>query len=206
MAPVISLTSSTILFLCLFYDTCAHVCVLSHVQFFAVLWTVTGQTHLSMGFPRQEHWSGWPLLLLRIFSTQGFHLRLLYFLHWQVDPLPVSHLGSPLSHSYVLVIPGISHTYCFPSNLPASGSSLPRYLCDYFTLFETSLKNLSLSPHLYYLLAFNTGHVLIYLIYCQLPQLEHNSHEVCFSFPLIFPGLNKFWTNSTNLSCLEREH
>ena len=135
-----------------------------------------------------------------------FHLGLLCFLHWPVDPLPVSHLGSPLNHSYVLVIPGTSHTYCFPSNLPASGSSFPRYLCDYFTLFETSLKNLSLSPHLYYLLAFNTGHVLIYLIYCQLPQLEHNSHEVCFSFPLIFQGLNKFWTNSTNLSCLEREH
>ena len=61
LAPVSSLTSSTILFLCLFYDTCVHVCVLSHVQFFAVLWTITGQTHLSMGFPRQEYWSGLPL-------------------------------------------------------------------------------------------------------------------------------------------------
>ena len=27
---------------------------------FATPWTVARQTPLSMGFPRQEHWSGWP--------------------------------------------------------------------------------------------------------------------------------------------------
>ena len=39
---------------------CVHACMLSHVQFFAILWTVACQTHLSMGFPRQEYWSGLP--------------------------------------------------------------------------------------------------------------------------------------------------
>ena len=39
--------------------------VLSHVQFFAALWTVAHQAPLSMGFLRQEYWSG---LLLGIFS------------------------------------------------------------------------------------------------------------------------------------------
>ena len=30
----------------------------SHVQLFATLWTVACQTPLSMGFSRQEYWSG----------------------------------------------------------------------------------------------------------------------------------------------------
>ena len=32
----------------------------SHVQLFATPWTVAHQTPLSMGFSRQEHWSGLP--------------------------------------------------------------------------------------------------------------------------------------------------
>ena len=34
---------------------------LSHVRFFATPWTVTYQAPLSMGFSRQEYWSGLPL-------------------------------------------------------------------------------------------------------------------------------------------------
>ena len=40
-----------------------HVCVLSRfsrVQLFETLWTVAYQAALSMGFPRQEYWSGLP--------------------------------------------------------------------------------------------------------------------------------------------------
>ena len=40
-----------------------QVCALSHfshVQLFATLWTVAHQTLLSMGFFRQEYWSGLP--------------------------------------------------------------------------------------------------------------------------------------------------
>ena len=40
-----------------------HVCVLScfsHVRLFAVLWTVACQAPLSMGFSREEYWSGFP--------------------------------------------------------------------------------------------------------------------------------------------------
>ena len=36
------------------------VCVLSHVQLFATPWTVAHQAPLSMGFSRQEYWSGFP--------------------------------------------------------------------------------------------------------------------------------------------------
>ena len=36
------------------------VCVLSHGQLFATPWTVAHQVPLSMGFSRQEYWSGLP--------------------------------------------------------------------------------------------------------------------------------------------------
>ena len=32
----------------------------AHVQLYATLWTVAHQTPLSMGFSRQEYWSGLP--------------------------------------------------------------------------------------------------------------------------------------------------
>ena len=34
--------------------------LLSHVQLFVTPWTVANQAPLSMGFPRQEYWSGLP--------------------------------------------------------------------------------------------------------------------------------------------------
>ena len=40
-----------------------HACVLScfsRVQLFATLWTVAHQAPLSLGFSRQEYWSGLP--------------------------------------------------------------------------------------------------------------------------------------------------
>ena len=48
---------------------------------------------ISMGFPRQEYWSGFCHFHLQgIFMTQGLNQR---FLHWQANSLPLSHLGSP---------------------------------------------------------------------------------------------------------------
>ena len=40
---------------------------LSHVRLFVTLWAVAQQAPLSMGFPRQEHWSGVP------FPPPGYH-------------------------------------------------------------------------------------------------------------------------------------
>ena len=54
-------------------------CVLSrfsHVRPFA-----TFQAPLSMGFSRQEYWSGCHALLQGIFPTQGLNPSLLHFLH-----------------------------------------------------------------------------------------------------------------------------
>ena len=40
---------------------CVCVCVIGHVQLFESPWTVAFQVPLSMGFSRQEYWSGVPL-------------------------------------------------------------------------------------------------------------------------------------------------
>ena len=51
-------------------------------------WTVALQVPLSMGFSRQEYWTGLPFPSPGIFLTQGSNLCLL---DWQVDSLPLSH-------------------------------------------------------------------------------------------------------------------
>ena len=49
----------------------------------------------SIGFSRQEYWSGLPLLLQGIFLTQGSNPSLLHLLHWQVGSLPWAPPGKP---------------------------------------------------------------------------------------------------------------
>ena len=53
-------------------------------------WTVACQAPLSMGFSRQEHWSGFPFPPLGDLP-EGWTPRLLHC----SDSLPVSHQGSP---------------------------------------------------------------------------------------------------------------
>ena len=69
--------------------------VLSHVQLFATLWTVALQAPLSMGFPRQEYWSELPFPPPGDLSNPRINnLGLLNLLHWQVDSLSLSYVGS----------------------------------------------------------------------------------------------------------------
>jgi len=51
----------------------------------ATLWSVAFQVPLSMGFHRQEYWSGCHFLLQGIFWTQELNPCLLGLLHWQAD-------------------------------------------------------------------------------------------------------------------------
>ena len=53
---------------------------------------VACQAPLSMGFSRQEYWSGLLFPFPGIFLTQGSNLHLLCLLHWQWDSLPLHHL------------------------------------------------------------------------------------------------------------------
>ena len=57
----------------------------SYVHLFATPCAVACQVPLSMGFPRQECWSGLSFPPPGIFPTQGSNLRLLHLLCWQMD-------------------------------------------------------------------------------------------------------------------------
>ena len=63
-------------------------------------WTVAHQAPLSMGFSRQEYWSGLPcssgdLPNPGIFQIQGSNLHLFCLLNWQVGCLPLVLTGKP---------------------------------------------------------------------------------------------------------------
>ena len=59
----------------------------------AVLWTVACQAPLSMGFSRQEYWSGLPFPFPGHLPDPGIEPRSPAL---QADPVPLSHLGSLL--------------------------------------------------------------------------------------------------------------
>ena len=63
---------------------------LSRVRLFVTPWTVACQAPLSIGFSRQEYWSGLPLQwkIQGIFPTQGFNP---YLPHCRQTLYPLSH-------------------------------------------------------------------------------------------------------------------
>ena len=71
-------------------------------------WAVAHQSHLSMGFSRQEYWSGLPFPPPGDFPDQGIKPHL-HPLHCQTDSLPLSHLRSPkdVVHVYSEIL--VSH-------------------------------------------------------------------------------------------------
>ena len=69
-----------------------HVQSLSHVVLFATPWTVACQAPLSVGFLRQEYWSGLLFPSPEDLPNPGIKLHLL---HWQEASLLLSHLGIP---------------------------------------------------------------------------------------------------------------
>ena len=75
----------------------AYCCLVakSYWTFFVIPWTITHQAPPSMGFPRQEYWSGVPFLPPGDLSTQGLKLHLPCLLHCRRILYPLSHQGSP---------------------------------------------------------------------------------------------------------------
>ena len=77
----------------LFVSVCA--CMLSHfsrVRLFATPWTVASQAPLSMGFSRQEYWSGLPFPSRGDLPNPGMELRSPTL---QADSLPYEPPGKP---------------------------------------------------------------------------------------------------------------
>ena len=72
--------------------------VLSHfgrAQLFATPWTMAHQAPLSVGFSRQEYWSGLPHPPPEDLPNQGLNPCLLHLLHWQAGSLPLAPPGKP---------------------------------------------------------------------------------------------------------------
>ena len=74
---------------------CNSPCVksLSHVRLFVTLWTVGHQAPLSMGFPRQEYWSGFPFPSPGDLPDPGIEHR---------SPALPGHQGSPFNCTRVI--------------------------------------------------------------------------------------------------------
>ena len=78
---------------------CVRVCarVLGHVRFCVTPWTVSCQAPLSLGFSRQGYWSGLSPPSPGDLPNSGIQpTSPMCPVDWQVDSLPLSHLGSPL--------------------------------------------------------------------------------------------------------------
>ena len=104
---------------------------------FAIPWTIDCQAPLSMGFSRQEYWSGLPFPHLRDLPVQGSNLCVLHLLHCRCILWPLSHWGvcvkavqlcptlcNPMGYTvYVILQPRILEWVIFPFSW---GSFQPR--------------------------------------------------------------------------------
>ena len=97
---------------------------LSCVWLFVTPWTVTCQVPLSMGFPRQEHWSGLPCPPLGYLLDPGMEPMSPASRALEADSLPLCRLGSPPVDS------------CWKLSL-----SLSCFCIDIFFFWEKALKN-----------------------------------------------------------------
>ena len=85
-------------------------CVLSHIQLVATCWTVNRRALLTVGFPRQEYWSGLLCSPPGDLPNRGLNPGLLHLLHWQADSLPLSHLGLKILQCVSFVHRKCEHT------------------------------------------------------------------------------------------------
>ena len=96
------------------------------VRLFETPWTVARQVPLSMGFSKQEYWSGLPCPLSGDLPDPGLEpVSLTSNLHWQAGSLPLAPPGKP-------------HTTGLPGN-SKSGSILESHLA--FNLKKKKKKN-----------------------------------------------------------------
>ena len=92
--------------MCVCVCVCVCVQLLSHVQFFATLWTVARQASLSMGFSRQEYWTR--LLFPSLGDLPDLEIK-------PVSPTSPALAGrfftteTPGKHHSFIYVPAVSH-------------------------------------------------------------------------------------------------
>ena len=94
---------------------CAVLSCFSHVQLFATPWTIACQDPLSVGFSRQEYWSGLPRIELMSLTTPAladrfvtakpprkplYHLGDFYLLHLVTKNVRIKHRKHEVSKSF----------------------------------------------------------------------------------------------------------
>ena len=89
----------------------------SFVWLFVTPWTVVHQAPLSIGFSRQEYWSGFPCPPPRDLPNPGIDPVSLSLLHWWAGSLPLVPPGNP-----ILVAPILTFKLCdiFTENTPVN--------------------------------------------------------------------------------------
>ena len=124
---------------------CVCVCVFSHfshVWIFATLWTTAHQAPQSVGFSRQEYWSGLPCPPPEDFPTQGLNLHLLCLMHcrwnlyhwatWEANVMGFVVVVQSLSHVRLLVTPMDCSILGFPvlHHLPELAQTHVHWIAD----------------------------------------------------------------------------
>ena len=87
-----------------------HGCILSHfnhIWLFVILWTVACQAPLSMGFSRQEYWSGLPCPPAGDLPDPGIEPMCLTSPALVANSLPLEPPGKPMSIHSLLILMGI---------------------------------------------------------------------------------------------------
>ena len=87
---------------------------LSRVQLFVTPWIVTYQAPSSMGFSRQEYWSGLPFPPPQDLPEPGINPCLL---HWQVDFFIFNHCATWEAHPYAHICTNKTN-YLWANNIP----------------------------------------------------------------------------------------
>ena len=97
---LLSLLGSPILNICVCVCVCAHVCTCMcvfshfiHVWLFVTLWIVAHRFPLSMGFSRQEYWSGLPYPSLGDLPNSGIEPESPESPALKAEPFTLSHQG-----------------------------------------------------------------------------------------------------------------
>ena len=139
----------------------------SHVWFFATLWTVAGQAFLSMGFSRQEYWSGLPCPPPRDLPDPGIEppslrtpalaggffttsttweaqVKVLITNSWQTlgDPMDYSPPGSSVHGiSQARILEGVATSFSRASSQLRDQIQVTCIAGRFFTIWATSWKN-----------------------------------------------------------------
>ena len=156
------------------YEWTSTVCVagmLTCVWLFVTPRTVACQAPLSIEFSRQENLSGLPFLCF------------LHLLNWQVDSLPLSHLGTPK-----LWVDQFSSVQLFATPQTAAHQASLSITNSWSLLKLLSIK-----------LVMPSNHLILYCPLLLLPSI-FPSVRVCSSESLLCIRWPKYWSFSFNIS------